>query len=291
MEPQRYGPFPYRTARDLLHFRWPGEARLALWVIPNIEFFPLDELVPGGRGVPDLNVWSKRDYGNRIGVFRLMDVMARYGVRGTVALNSDICVAHPQIVSECMRLDWELMGHCESNSRALNTVGADEEADVIANVVATIERLSGTRPRGWLGAGLQETWATLDHLADAGLDYVADWPNDDQPYMIYPGEGRLVSLPYSLEINDRPAFERSYRSSAEFEQMIRDQFDVLYRESEKAAKVMAIALHPFLIGMPHRIKALENAFDYILGHEGVWVATGSEIVDHFVSVTTEKGGA
>jgi peptidoglycan/xylan/chitin deacetylase (PgdA/CDA1 family) len=103
--------------------------------------------------------------------------------------------------------------------------------------------------------------------------------------MIYLGDRRLVSIPYSLEINDRPAFERFYRSSAEFEQMIRDQFDVLYRESERVAKVMAIALHPFLIGMPHRIGALENALDYICGHDGVWAATGSEIVDHFVGVT------
>ncbi|MDX1485412.1 MAG: polysaccharide deacetylase family protein [Alphaproteobacteria bacterium] len=285
MEPQRYGPFPYRTARDLLAFRWPGEARLALWVIPNIEFFPLDEPVPGGRAVPDLNAWSKRDYGNRIGVFRLMDTLARFGVRGTVALNSDICTAHPQIVSECLRLEWELMGHCESNARALNAVPAEEEAAVVANTVATIARFSGRRPRGWLGAGLQETWGTLEHLADAGLDYVADWANDDQPYMIYLGDKRLVSIPYSLEINDRPAFERFYRTAAEFEQMIRDQFDVLYGESERVAKVMAIALHPFLIGMPHRIKALENALDYVLGHDGVWAATGSEIVDHFVSVT------
>lgn len=288
MEPQRYGPFPYRTARDLLSFRWPGDAGLALWVIPNIEFFPLDEPVPGGRGVPDLNAWSKRDYGNRIGVFRIMDVMARFGIRGTVALNSDICIAHPQILSECMRLDWELMGHCESNSRALNTVGEGEEAAVISNVIATIERTSGVRPRGWLGAGLQETWRTLEHLADLGLDYVADWPNDDQPYLIYLGDKRLVSLPYSLEINDRPAYERMFRSTEEFEGMIRDQFDVLYRESDKVAKVMAIALHPFLTGVPHRIKALENALDYIMGHGGVWAATGSEIVDHFLSVTGQE---
>ena len=285
MEPQRYGPFPYRTARDLLSFRWPGDARLAVWVIPNIEFFPLDEPVPGGRAVPDLNAWSKRDYGNRIGVFRLMDTLARFDLKGTVALNSDICTAHPQIISEAMRLEWELMGHCETNSRALNTIPEDEEAAVIGNVIATIERASGARPRGWLGAGLQESWRTLEHLADAGLDYVADWANDDQPYMIYLGDRRLVSIPYSLEINDRPAFERFYRSSAEFEQMIRDQFDVLYRESERVAKVMAIALHPFLIGMPHRIGALENALDYICGHDGVWAATGSEIVDHFVAVT------
>lgn len=281
MKPQRYGPFPYRTARDLLEFRWPGDARLAIWVIPNIEFFPLDEPVPGGRAVPDLNAWAKRDYGNRIGAFRLMDVLSRFGIRGTAALNSDICTAHPQIVSEALRAGWELMGHCETNSRALNAVPEDEEAAVIGNVLSVIERASGIRPRGWLGAGLQETWHTLDHLAAAGIDYVADWPNDDQPYYIYVGRRRLLSLPYSLEINDRPAFERQFRSPAEFEQMIRDQFDVLYRESERTGKVMAIALHPFLTGVPHRIAALERALDYIAGHDQVWWATGSEIVDHF----------
>jgi peptidoglycan/xylan/chitin deacetylase (PgdA/CDA1 family) len=176
------------------------------------------------------------------------------------------------------------MGHCETNSRALTKVAEDEEAEVIENVAATIERTSGKRPRGWLGAGLGETWNTLEHLSNAGLDYVADWANDDQPYMIYLGDRRLVSVPYSLEINDRPAFEKYNRSSAEFEQMIKDQFDTLYRESERTAKVMAIALHPYLIGMPHRIGALERALEYICGHDEIWWATGGEIVDHFRTV-------
>jgi peptidoglycan/xylan/chitin deacetylase (PgdA/CDA1 family) len=149
--------------------------------------------------------------------------------------------------------------------------------------VAKIEQITGSKPRGWLGSGLQETWNTLDYLAASGIDYVCDWVNDDQPYLMDVGAGRMVSLPYSTEINDLPAFHRFFRSVEDFEAMIRRQFDTLYREGAESGRVMAIALHPFVIGMPHRIWALESGLDYIAGHDDVWFATGREIVDHYLA--------
>ena len=148
-----------------------------------------------------------------------------------------------------------------------------------------IEKSTGKRPRGWLGSGLQETWNTLDYLKDEGIEYVCDWTNDDQPYFMTIGDKKLVSLPYSTEINDLPQF-RAGRSNDEFEQMIRSQFDTLYEEGEDSARVMAICLHPFVIGVPHRIGALDEALKYITDHEGVWCATGSEIVDHYLTGET-----
>src|SRR5262249_35119601 len=135
MKPRRYGPFPYSPIIDRPRSKWPNGARIAVWIIPNIEFFALDEQVPaaegGGVKQPDVSVWSPRDYGHRVGVFRLMKVMSRYGARGTVALNSELCAEHPRIIEECLKLDWELMGHNESNTRRLNAVSDEEAAGIV----------------------------------------------------------------------------------------------------------------------------------------------------------------
>lgn len=154
---------------------------------------------------------------------------------------------------------------------------------MIFGTLDRIEKAIGKRPRGWLGSGLIETWNTLDYLVEGGVDYVCDWVNDDQPYLMDVGGKRLVSIPYSIEINDLPVILTGGHTAFEFRDMIRAQFDVLYREGAESARVMAICLHPFVIGQPHRIGALEEALAYICKHEGVWLATGSEIVDNFLA--------
>ncbi len=289
MTSRAYGPFPYSAIVDRPRLRWPNDARVALWVIPNIEFFALDESVPaaaGGSGIkpPDVPTWASRDYGNRVGVFRMMDVMSRYGIRGTVALNSDVCKYHPNIIEAGNALNWEWMGHNKTNTQRLNSVPAEEEGRLIADVVETIAGVSGARPTGWLGSGLQETWDSLKHLAAAGIEYVGDWVNDDQPYvMTLDGGKTMISLPYSWYINDKPAYDQQHCTAEDFSNMICRQFDVLYREGATSGRVMAIALHPYLSGLPFRVGALESAFEYICRHEGVWLATGSEIVAHYRS--------
>jgi allantoinase len=293
MKPSIYGPFRYSPIVRRPPLTWPHGAHVALWVIPNIEFFSLAEKVPAGSGgtgapVPDVPTWAVRDYGNRVGVFRLMEVMERYGVRGPVALNSDLCAQHPEILEEGEKRGWEWMGHNESNTRRLNALAPGEEAKVIANALTTIEKATGRRPVGWLGSGLQETWDTLDHLAANGCEYVADWTNDDQPYrMTLDGGKPLISVPYSQELNDKPAFEKHNLTAAQFQEMICRQFDVLYREGAQSGRVMAIALHPYLTGVPHRIGALDKALEYICKHDRVWKATGAEIARHYAAHPNE----
>ena len=260
MKPGAYGPFPYSAIINRPKTSWPQNARVALWLIPNIEFFSLAEQVPVGSGgtgtpVPDVPTWAVRDYGNRIGVFRLMKTMDRFGMRGTVALNSEVCSQHPLIIDEALKRGWEFMGHNESNTRRLNELPPAKQAESIRSTLTTIERATGTRPKGWLGSGLQEFWDTADTLAAEGCSYVADWPNDDQPYLMNLEQGKqLVSVPYSLELNDKPAFEKHHYTPREFRDMICRQFDVLYEEGAENGRVMAIAVHPYLIGMPHRIR-------------------------------------
>jgi peptidoglycan/xylan/chitin deacetylase (PgdA/CDA1 family) len=286
MEPRAYGPYPYRPIAGRAPLAWPDGARIAFWVVPNIETFALDERVPGGTDrIPDVSAWGRRDYGNRVGVFRMMEAMARHGVRGTVALNSEVCDACPEIIAACMDLGWEFMGHGESNTRRLHEAGSEQQAaDVIRRTLDRIEATTGARPRGWLGPGREQTWTTLDVLADEGCVYTADWDSDDQPVLMDIGGRPFVSLPYGAGVSDLQAFTLSHFTADDFERMTCRAFDVLYRESAEIARVAAISLHPFIIGLPHRIGALERALEHITAHDGVWRATGSEIADHFLGL-------
>ena len=290
MKPGRYGPFRYVPGPGRPRLEWPGGARLALWVNPNVEFFALDDVMPGNVNervarehakVPNVRNWSVRDYGNRVGVWRLMEVLSRYGIRASAALNSAVCDHHPEVIDEAVRLGWELIGHNQTNALRLNEMAPEQEREAIGATLDRIAKASGARPVGWLGAGLAETWKTLEYLSESGIRYVCDWVNDDQPYTMDAGSPRLVSLPYSVQTNDVPAYFDMKVSVPEFEMILRRQFDVLYREGERTGKVMAIAVHPFVTGQPHRIVALERALEYICSHDGVWKATGWEIVQHY----------
>jgi allantoinase len=284
MKPQRTGPFPYSPIIHRPKLIWPNDARVALWVIPNIEVFALDERMPAGSGmIPEVPAYCVRDYGARVGVWRIMEVLEDYGIRATVALNSEVCDVYPQIIEEGTKLRWEFMGHNQSNTRRLNQIPPEDERRVIHDTLVRIEQATAKKPVGWLSSGLQETWDTLDYLTEEGLRYVADWVNDDQPYLMNINGRRLVSIPYSFEINDIYGFVEQRRTAEEFGEMIRRQFDVLYREGASSGRVMAIAVHPYIIGMPHRIDAFRSALKYICAHEGVWLATGMEIVDHYLS--------
>lgn len=289
MEHARFDFSPIVNRRPL---RLPNGAHVALWVIPNLEHFHFDQpsisIYEGTAGFkPDILNYSWRDYGVRVGIWRLIDMMKKYNIKGTVALNSEVCKEYPEIIEAGNQLGWEWMGHGITNSKLMANLEKEEEHQIIKDVLGTIERSTGSKPKGWLGPALTETYNTLDLLKEEGIEYVADWVNDDQPYaMKVKNRSLLYSIPYSIEINDITAFLRFGYTPEQFYQMIVDQFDVLYAEGESNARVMSICLHPFLIGQPFRSKYLEKAFAYITNHKDVWIATGSEIIDYFK--TTEK---
>ncbi len=288
MQSRRYGPFRYAPIHKRPPLKWPNGARVALWVNPNIEYFNLDDIMPGNTNervsrdhakIPNVRNWSVRDYGNRVGVWRLMEVLTRHGIRASAALNSQVCDHHPEIIEEAVRLGWEFLGHGETNALRINEMNSDDERASIFAALDRIEQASGKRPVGWLGPGLAETWHTVEHLSAAGIRYVCDWVNDDEPYTFDIGNPPMISLPYSVQTNDVPAYFDMKCSVPEFERMLKAQFDVLYREGATSGRVMAIAVHPFVTGQPHRIGALDKALEYICSHDGVWRATGSEIVE------------
>lgn len=277
MENDRY---PYWPLPERPVLRWPGDARVAFWVVPNVEHFRFER--PSSEAVwevpiPDVASFAQRDYGVRVGIWRLMELLDRHGVRATASLNADVCRYYPQIVEAGCERGWEWMGHGLSNSQRLSGMEEEQERATIREVVSIIAEHTGRAPRGWLGPALAETLRTPDLLAEAGITYLADWCADDQPFPMRVRQGRMLAVPYSLELNDLPAFVRKGLDAEQFYRMVCDQFDVLYAEGERSGRVMALPLHPFLSGHPFRSKWLDKALDYVLGHERVWCATGGEI--------------
>ena len=274
---------------DRKPLRLPGNARVAAWVIINVEEWDINEPMartilptPQGRSViPDIPNFAWFDYGLRVGFWRLKEVLDRHRIRATVSLNASVCLTYPQVVEESLKSGWEIMGH-GFTQRIIN-VEPDERA-VIRRTIDTIREFTGSAPRGWMGPGLAETFETPDILAEEGIEYVCDWCNDDQPYPMKVRSGRLVSIPYTLELNDIPMFAVQHHSSPELYRRARDQFDTLYREGADSARVMAISTHPYITGVPHRIKYFDMALNYIRRFKEVEFMTGSEILDWYNSV-------
>jgi allantoinase len=281
---------PYVPITRRPKLQWPNGARLAVWVVPNIEAWY--EEPTGGPGLgarpkaaPDIHNYSWRDYGMRVGIWRQMDMLDRLRIPATVALNSLVCEVYPEVVAAAVELGWEFMGHGRTNSEHISDVSEADERAQIKEVVDTISKATGKSVRGWLGPGLTETYITLDILAEHGIDYVGDWVNDEQPQPLKAASRDLIAMPYSSEINDIPHFLVHHASALEFEQMIKTHFDVLYRESATTGKVMCIGLHTFLTGVPYRAHHLENALTYMREKPDVWFATGSEIYDAYKAAT------
>ena len=280
--------FRYSPIVDREPLEWPNGARVAFYVGLNVEHFHVDSPSTSLNAataelVPDPLNYGWRDYGARVGIWRLIESFDRHGIRPSVLLNSEVPDRYPQIIEAGRRRDWAWLAHGTTNSRLHTGLELEEERATLRESAETIERATGRRPRGWLGPGLTETFATPKLLAELGFGYVLDWTNDDQPYpLTVPG---MLSVPYSVELNDIGLFTFSGLTGPEFLQTVRDQFDQLYADSATSGRVMSLALHPFVIGQAFRHKYLDQALDYIAHHDGVWLATSDEIAEHYARST------
>ena len=281
--------FTYSPIVDRDPIAWPGGARVAFYVGLNVEHFYVDRpstsLNPGtAELVPDALNYGWRDYGPRVAFWRLIEIFDRHGIRPSVLLNSDVAEHYPQIIEAGRRRGWAWLAHGKSNSILHTGLEVDEERAALTQVIETIEAATGQRPRGWMGPALTETFETPRLLAGLGVSYVLDWTNDDQPYPLeVPG---MLSLPYSVELNDLGIFTANGFTGPDFLELVKDQFDQLYADSATSGRVMPLALHPFVIGQAFRAKYLDAALEYIAGHEGVWLTTSDEIAEHYISSTS-----
>jgi len=279
---------PYSAIVDRPPLVLPEGKRLAVWVIVNVEHWhhagamPRAVLPPpmGQPLLPDVPNWAWHEYGMRVGFWRFVDVLRERGIVPTLAINGSVCRQYPRIAAAAHELGWEFMGHGYLQG-PMHKV--EDQRAAIRDTIEAIREATGRAPRGWESPGLTETGATLDWLAEAGIEYVADWVLDDQPTYLRTAHGPVTSVPYTVEINDVVISAVQQQRSDELFVRGKLQFDRLYRDSAASARVMAISVHPYLTGVPHRIAALESLCDYIAGHDGAVFHTGEQIHDWFAT--------
>ncbi len=276
--------YPYSPITARPAFDWPGGKRLAVYVGLNLEWFSFGhglgaELAPGGPQ-PDVLNYSWRDYGNRVGVFRLAELFARLKLPVTLLVNAEMYKHAPQAVAAFP--DAEIVGHGRTNSERQGELSEKDERVLIDETTRAIKQHAGVRPYGWLGPWISQSHATPDLLQESGYTYLLDWCHDDQPVWMKTRNGRILSVPYPQELNDIPQVVARKREGDEFAGMIVDSFDVMRAESEHRPLVMGIALHPYIVGWPHRFKHLEKALTHIVAHAGdkVWLTTAGAIAGH-----------
>ena len=267
---------------------WPDGKRLAFYIALNIEHFepgkPSTALFPPTTSLPvDPLNHGWRDYGTRVGIWRMIDLLDRYRIRASVLLNSEVCDHYPQIIEAGIERDWIWCAHGFNNSSLWTGMDLDEEREATGRMLEQFTRGTGVRPKGWLGPALTETANTPEVLAEHGLCYLMDWCNDDQPYPLNVRAGRMISVPYSIEVNDIPLFLGHGLTGPEFHQLAVDQFDVLYEEAQRrSGAVMALSLHPFLINLPFRHRYLDLVLEHVCRHNDVWITTTDDIADWYL---------
>ena len=283
--------FAYSPIAGRKPWSLPDGARIAVWTIVNVEEWDIEKPMPrqalpapqGASVLPDVPNWAWHEYGMRVGFWRMYEALTERGIRASTTINAQVCQTYEPLARAMLDANWEFMGHGVVQG-AMHLL-PDQRA-AIHEAVQRLRDFTGRPPRGWLGPGLTETWETADLLAAEGIEYVCDWVADDQPFEIRTDSGGLISVPYSLELNDIAMMVVQHHSAAEWLQRARDQFDRLYAEGATNPRVMALAVHPYVSGVPHRIAYFEAVYDYILSKPDVWLTTGEEIGAWYKSART-----
>ena len=277
---------PYQAIVDRPKLTLPEGKRIAVWVIVNVEEWRIERAMPrtvlpppmGQPLLPDVPNWSWHEYGMRSGFWRHHKALTDRDIPVTLALNGNVCNSYPRVAQAGKDAGWEPMGHGHLQGPMHRL--EDQEA-AIKEALDSIERFWGQRPRSWESPGLTQTEDTLDLLRKHGIEYVSDWVIDDLPQEVATPHGQITTIPYTVETNDIAVFALQGHESGVFLKRGCDQFDRLYMEGADNARVMAISVHPYITGVPHRIGYLEGLLDYIQGHEGVAWMTASEIGDWY----------
>ena len=277
-----YSPISERPPLKL-----PDGKRMAVWVIVNVEEWDINSPMPrtvltppaGGSPSPDIPNWAWHEYGNRVGFWRLLKTFDDFKIPGVLAINGSALAAYPAIVKAAKERNWEFMGHGFTQR---NMQKVENEREDIRKTADVIEKATGKRPRGWLGPGLTETWETPDLLKQEGYDYVADWVLDDQPVWLKTKTTPIINIPYTQECNDVAMMLIQHHKASEYQDRALDQFEQIYEDAVDSARIMALVIHPYIMGAPHRAKYFRRIFEVIKQKPDVAFMTGEAILDWYL---------
>ena len=284
--------FAWRAQPAWPKLAWPGGAQLALCIVVSIEHYEIHppegavfpRSLPGGFGrgpYPDFRTFSYREYGNRVGVFRVIDALAKYNIRATAAIDSRTAQSKPVIVEQCLKHGWEIAAHGQAVTRVVSSAMTEQdERDYVSEAIRGVESACGRRPTGWHGPEYGESIHTPAVLAQLGIDYVLDWPNDELPFCMSTPTGRLISLPMLVDFDDVFAHWHRKLSMSRWGRTITDALDRLLKDGAESPRMLILNLHPWLIGQPWRISYLEDVLRDIRGRSGIWHATAAEVAAH-----------
>jgi peptidoglycan/xylan/chitin deacetylase (PgdA/CDA1 family) len=281
--------FDFSAISQRKRWRLPEGKRLAVYTVVNVEEWDIEkpiarEYVTSPAGVvtiPNIPNWAWHEYGMRVGFWRLLEAFEQRNIRASTAINARVCEGQGEPVAAAMRdAGWGFMGH-GYHQLAMHMV-EDQKANIQKSFDA-LQAYTGTAPKGWLGPGLHQTLDTLDYLAEVGFKFVTDLPMDEQPVTMQTATDPVVALPYTLELSDLPMMVVHQHESRVWQERVVDQFDRLYREGAEQPRVMSMSIHPYIMGVPHRIKYFESAYDYMLQHDEVWFTTAEEIYDWYIA--------
>ena len=288
-----HGRYAYSPINDRPDFTWPGGKRLAVYLGVNLEHFAFGEglgaeLAPGGPQ-PDVLNHAWRDYGNRVGAWRLLELLDALDLPATVLANSTICDYAPALLDAHLARGDEIAGHGRTNSERQGDISADQERVLIAEGTQRLTDATGTAPQGWLSPWISESHHTPDLLVEAGYRYTLNWCMDDQPVWMRTTSGPLLSVPYPQELNDIPAIVARKDDAATFADMIIDNFDEMLDQSQEQSLVMGIALHPYIVGQPFRLRQLRRALRHIADHrDAIWITRAGDIATAYAAAQPAK---
>jgi len=283
---KHHGRFPYSAISERQDFNWPGDKKLAVYVALNLEHFSYGEGLGAqlaAAGQPDVLNYSWREYGNRVGAWRMLSLFEQLQMPASVLINTALYEHCPQLITAASQAGHEIVAHGYANAFTQQKMSAAEEKQMIVEVTNTIEKYDGKKPNGWLSPWIAQTDATIDILSEQGYKYTLDWCHDDQPGWLQTRTGKpILSIPYPQEINDIPAIIGRHIEASTFADMIIDQFEEMLEQSEKQSLVMGIGLHPYITGQPFRLRQLRRALLHITDRKNkIWLCTAGDIADIF----------
>lgn len=281
--------YRYSAITQRPDYSWPNGSRLAIHVCLNLEHWPFGEGLGNDLGgaspKPNHRGFAWRDYGNRVGVWRLHQLAEELGLPVAVLLNSEVYDYCPEVVAAYRERGDEIVGHGRTNAERQCDMSPEEERRCISDATAAIIAHEGRAPTGWLGPSLSQSYESLDLLKAAGYRYMMDWPCDDQPIWFKTEHGPILSVPYPLDVNDSMQMLTRLASPVEFADALIGNFDEMYEQSQRQPLVMGIALHGHILGQPYRLREFRRAMRHIVSYsKNIWLTHPGEICRYIESL-------